>query len=451
MHLRPQAEVVKESNPISKGERVRLELPAKNPRSKSVYWKTHAQLWRRRYHRARLMQYKVRTGPLLPAQNDLPAYLSPLIGRERELEEICALLRRPEVRLLTLIGPGGVGKTRLALAAAQALLASCHHLRILVTSRTPLHLSGEQEFPIPPYDLLSREEHRLFRHLAVFKGGCTLEAIAFLLQGVGDPTPAHRERMSEVLEGVASLLNQSLVLQTEQESEEPRFVLLETIREFGWERLREQGEIDTARKIHALYYLQFAEEAYKHLFDARATHWLELIDQEYDNLRTVFSWALEQRGEADERRIEIAARLGMALWRFWSVRGRPGEGCALMDQVMAASEQEAPMVYATAVLAWGSLIFHRGFDAYDYTRTEQIFREGLRIFQQNGNQPGVAHALFALAALASRRGATAQAQALAEESLRIGRSIGDSWRTAMALGEPGYFASTGGQHERARQ
>lgn len=255
------------------------------------------------------------------------------------------------------------------------------------------------------YDLLNREEQRLFRHLAIFSGGCTLEAISFLMQGTDDPAYSRSDRTSEVLEGAASLLNKSLVLQTEREGEEPRLVLLETIREFGLEPLREQGELETARKIHAAYYLRFAEEAYTHLFGAQAMRWFELIAQEYENLRAVFTWALKKHGEQEEHHVEIAARLGMALWRFWAVHWRSGEGCTLMDQVLAASEEDGPEVQATAIIAWGALIYHQGYNAQDYTRIEEKFRELLLFCQQSGNQSGVAHALFGLASVATRQGA----------------------------------------------
>src|SRR2546430_1735547 len=151
--------------------------------------------------------------------------------------------------------------------------------------------------------------------------------------------------------------------------------------------------------------------------------WFDLVGREYENLHAVFAWALEKPGDQEEHRIEIAARLGMALWRFWVVRGRPGEGGSVMDQVVAASEQKEPIVHATALMAWGTLIFHQGFDTQDYSLIEKKFREGLFILQQNGNQPAVAHALFGLAVLAVRQGAYEQAETLAEASLQVSRRI----------------------------
>lgn len=349
----------------------------------------------------------------------------------------------------------------LELAAARMKLLPPQALLKRLSRRFEVLTGGTQDAPVRQhtlrntiqwsYDLLNREEQRLFRHLAVFSGDCTLEAIAFLMQGTDDAAHSRSDRTGEILEGVASLLNKSLVLQTEREGEEPRLVLLETIRAFGLECLREQGELEMARKIHAAYYLRFAEEAYSHLFGAQAMRWFELIEQEYENLHAVFTWALEQPDKREEHRVEIAARLGLALWRFWVVRGRPGEGCSVMDQVVAASDEEEPVVQATALMAWGMLIFHQGFDTQDYSRIEKKFREGLLIFQQDGNQSAEAHTLFGLAAILARQGAYEQAEALAEESLQISRMIGDSWKAANALLALGRFASARGEHVRARQ
>ena len=100
-------------------------------------------------------------------------------------------------------------------------------------------------------------------------------------------------------------------------------------------------------------------------------HHLSRFPQEYENLRAVFTWALKKHGEQEEHHVEIAARLGMALWRFWAVHWRSGEGCTLMDQVLAASEEDGPEVQATAIIAWGALIYHQGYNAQDYTRIEE--------------------------------------------------------------------------------
>jgi predicted ATPase/DNA-binding CsgD family transcriptional regulator len=570
------------------------------------------------------------TSPLSLTQPPLPPTI--LIGRAQEMQTLTTLLLRPEVHMLTLTGPGGVGKTRLALAVAEmlrahfadgvcfvplasvskperviptiaqalglweagnrsplkqlqtvlrerhllllldnfeqvitaattlaTLLTCCPGLHMLITSRAALRLSAEHDFAVPPlaipdlprlpasqdlaqiptvalfleragavqatfrltrenaltvaaicarleglplavelaaarikllppqallqrlehrlevltcgardlpvrqqtlrntiqwsYDLLTTEEQRLFRSLAVFSGGCTLEAISFLTRGANDPRYAQRDRgrATRLLEAAGSLLHNNLVLQTAQEGEEPRFGLLEIMREFGLERLREMEELEDMRAIHAAYYLRFAEEAFAHLFGAQAMRWFELLEREYENLHAVFVWALEKPGNQEEDRIVIAARLGMALWRFWVVRGRPGEGGSTMDQVLAASETQAPAVQAMALLAWGAIFVHRGFDPHeDYTQLTEKFRKVLRFCQHHGDQRGRAHTSCGLAIVAFRQGAYEAAETLACECLEASRSMDDSWWIATALVMLGSLASVQQAHIQAR-
>src|SRR5439155_5838651 len=138
------------------------------------------------------------------------------------------------------------------------------------------------------YDLLAPQEQRLFRQLSAFVGGFTLEAVEAVCKTLGDET-------MHVLEGVASLLDKNLVYQTVQErEEEPRFVLLETIREYGLERLAQAGETEATREAHAAYYLALAEEAQPYLQGAEQTRWFARLEQERENLRVALSYLLER-------------------------------------------------------------------------------------------------------------------------------------------------------------
>src|SRR5262249_14857852 len=128
------------------------------------------------------------------------------------------------------------------------------------------------------YDLLNDDEKRLFRRLSIFVGSCTLEAVEAVCGALGDV-------MEKVFYEVGSLLDRSLVQQTEREGEEPRLLLLETIREYGLGRLTASGELEATRHAHAVYYLHLAEEINQNLFRAEAQHWSARLEREYANLR----------------------------------------------------------------------------------------------------------------------------------------------------------------------
>src|SRR5207248_6851671 len=139
------------------------------------------------------------------------------------------------------------------------------------------------------YNLLDAVEQRLFRRLSVFVGGCTLQAIEAVcaMPNVGDEA-------AQALDGVASLIDKSLLQQTEQEGEEPRLVMLETIREYGLEALETSGEMEAARLAHAAYYLRLSQQAEPKLEGAQQAIWLERLEREHDNLRAAMQWSLEQ-------------------------------------------------------------------------------------------------------------------------------------------------------------
>jgi predicted ATPase len=195
------------------------------------------------------------------------------------------------------------------LAAARAKMLSPQMLLARLERRLQVLTQGSVDLPERQqtlrntlawsYDLLSPQEQRLFRQLTAFIGGFTLEAVEAVSKTLGDE-PMH------VLEGVASLLDKNLVQQTVQEREEELcFVLLETIREYGLERLAEAGETEATREAHAAYYLALAEEAEPHLKGAEQNRWLARLEQERANLRTALSWLLERarmEGQAQEGR-----------------------------------------------------------------------------------------------------------------------------------------------------
>ncbi len=171
------------------------------------------------------------------------------------------------------------------------------------------------------YDMLDATEQQLFRRLSVFVGGCTLEAG----EAVCAPLPDEAE---QVLERVVSLIDKSLLQQIEQKGQEPRLTMLETMREYGLERLRESGEAQMCQRAHALYYLALAEEAEPHLKGALQVQWWKRLEREMENLRAALAWLVGQ-GEG-----ELSLRLSGALGRFWNIRGYWSEGRRWLEEAL---------------------------------------------------------------------------------------------------------------------
>lgn len=441
---------------------------------------------------------------------DVPLPLTPLIGRERELRAASDLLMSPEVRLVTLTGNGGIGKTHLAMALGNELLgafahgvcfvpldsvtdpelvipavaralglqergerspfdqlksllrdkqvllvldnfeqilpvapvlsdllSSCPQLKLLVTSRALLHVWGEYELTVPPlelpdlqhlpeseallrvasvalfvqraqaalaefqlteenardiaeictrlegvplalelsaarskllpprlllsrlepglqvlsggrsdaprrqqtlrntltwnYDVLSPDERMLFERLSVFVGGCSLEVAEAISTALGGMTIS-------VLDGVASLIDKSLLRRPAQGDDELRLIPFEMIREYGLERLAAGGEMERTRDAHAAYYLALAEEAEPALHDFQRGAWLKRLEREHENLREALLWLLECR------RIVEALRLAVALAQFWLAGGYRSEGCGFLKRALEVSrEGDAPV------------------------------------------------------------------------------------------------------------
>jgi predicted ATPase/class 3 adenylate cyclase/DNA-binding XRE family transcriptional regulator len=540
-------------------------------------------------------------------RTNLPIQPTTLIGREQELAAIHAILHRADVRLLTLTGPGGIGKTRLALQiAAEALddfaqgayvvnlapisdpalvvatiaqtfgvkesgsrplleslkdelrkqqvlllldnfeqvltaapqiaelLAGCPKLKLLITSREVLHIYGEHEFAVPPlalpnrhqlppldrltqYDavrlfiararavnadfavtnasapavaqicyrldglplaielaaariklfspqaLLARLQHRLalltggardlparhqtirgaidwsynlldpaeqalFARLSVFVGGCTLEAAETVCGA--DATLA-----LEVADGVASLLDKSLLRLHAGAEGEPRFLMLETIREYALERLAARGEGEVLRERHFAHYLALAEAAEPHLHGAEQIVWAERLEVEHDNLRAALAWAHEH-GAADGSSIagaDAELRLAGALFWFWDLRDYSSEGRRWLEGALARSSGSArTALRATALYGAGGLAANLS----DFVAVRAKLAESVAIWREVGDKRGLALALSSSTSLGwatLKEGRVADARALIAEGVALWREIGDKWGLAWAL------------------
>jgi predicted ATPase/DNA-binding XRE family transcriptional regulator len=538
------------------------------------------------------------TGGAWPSHYSLPIPLTRLIGREAEIETLHEKLHRRDVRLVTLTGVGGTGKTRLAIAVAMGLagvfpdgvvfvdlsplsdpalvvptiattlgvrevvgerlidtlghvlaaarmllvldncervlaatpeitmlLAAGPGLTVLATSREPLHIRGEHELPVPPlpilattpimeltevaripaialfleraqasrpdfsltsenvapvagichrldglplaielaaarvkvlpppallarlehrlplltgggqdlparqrtmrdaiawsYDLLSPHEQALFRRLAVFSGGFTLN---------GAEAVAAPESHLAVLDGVVALVEQSLVHQMPGTDDEPRYRMLETVREFGVERLASGGDESDARRRHTEYYVRLSTELVRGSTVLMDHTSLTSVVAEHDNIRLALAWC----DEHDE--IDALLQLSALLYGLWVGRGLYREGVQWVERGLARPNRVPSVALVGALDGAGTLAIFQG----DYARAASFIDEGLALARELGEPTLVAEALMYSVFLSFRRREFAQAEELLSE---VRCTLG-----AQSEGEPGAipFLTLGG-------
>ena len=333
---------------------------------------------------------------------------------------------------------------RIKLLPPQALLARLgHRLQVLTSGGrdVPARQQTLRNTLAWSYELLDVEEQRLFRRLSVFAGGCTLGAVEGLYTALGE-IPA------DLLNGVASLIDKSLLRQTEQEGE-PRLLMLETIREYGLEALDASGEMASTRRAHTFYYLRLAEDAEAETGGPRQGVWLDRLEREHDNLRAALQWSLERAGneEAAEgaRSMEMALSLGGELGRFWVVHGHISEGRNFLERALAAREGIEASVQAKALIFAAYLAFIQS----DYDRAEPLFQESLALYRELEDQHGIAFALSMLGSVAWTKGQMATARTLTEEALAISRRVDDMERAANSLFILGLVSASLGEYSRA--
>jgi predicted ATPase len=307
------------------------------------------------------------------------------------------------------------------------------------------------------YDLLSENEQILLRRASVFSGGCTLEAV----EQVCSDDQLHAD---DILDILTHLVEKSLVIFDEHTSQ-PRYRMLETIRQYGRDKLLEAGEGEQVRKKHLGFFLKMAEEAEAGLTGAQQISWLDSLEVDLGNLRAGLEWSLDSD-------IDAGLKLAAALWRFWLVRGYLTEGLEWLDQLLSApgsarseytlsrakalyvasslfqtqgtitrglalAEQSLSLCRKTGhaqLLAYALAITgHAAGSSDDLGRAERLGRESLELFRNAEDESGAALVLGYLATLAHARDDMGQAQALNEECLQIHKKKGTSGKFSKRL------------------
>ncbi len=320
------------------------------------------------------------------------------------------------------------------LAAARSRLLSPMALVERLGQRLPLLIGGAKDAPRRQrtlrdaigwsYDLLTTDEQRFFRRLAVFVGGFSLEA-AEAVCAAADPAPADPSSQ-DVLGAVEALVDQSLLRRWGTPAGEPRFGMLLSIREYGLERLdaAASAEADTVRHRHARVFLELCERAEAHLYDREQVVWLDRIEREHDNIRAAHEWLL-RRGLVD-----LALRLTTALRYFWFVRGYHREGRERLMRTLARPEAAPPTAArARALNAAGYVQWVQG----NQDDAHALLAEAVRIGRAVAAPATLAFALCYLGAVTNARRDFPTARALVEESLAISRARGDRDDMGLAL------------------
>jgi predicted ATPase len=395
-------------------------------------------------------------------------------GTARAVEEIC---RRLDGLPLAI-----------ELAAAWSTLLPPPALLARLGRRLPMLVGGPQDLPTRQqtmrdaiswsYDLLDEHEQRLFRRLCVFAGGCTIEAAEAVC---ADPAEG-----SVALHELATLVDKNLLRMHQHESPgsdspEPRLTMLETIREYGTERLDAHGEAETLRARHAAYYLGVAEAAEPEPGGPEQVSWGARLEREHDNLRAALLWA------RDRAHVTTGLRLTGALWRFWSTRGYLSEGRLWLQAMLNIVATDAPVppgVRAKALTGAAMLATDQGAFAEASSACAQAValaskhcgprdlvaalnaqgrlarvqdryadavgphEEALAIAREVGDRAGEAAALVGLSSALSLAGDVARGSMLLECALAVFRELGDKGGLAGALHGQALVALTTGEYAR---
>ena len=283
------------------------------------------------------------------------------------------------------------------------------------------------------HDLLKEPERRLFRRLSVFVGGCTFEAA----EAVSD---TNRDLGMDLLEGLSSLVDKNLVQRVDRAEGETRFAMLEMIREYALECLAESGEQASTRRAHAAYCLILAEEGNPEVSAVDRARWLAQCDAEIDNFRSALDCLFE------ERDLDWGLRLCIGLFRFWDMRGHLSEGRTRLETVLQLAGSGHAKKRGRVLHFLGALTTAQG----DFPAAEYCLERSLRLYEELGDQWGIAASLNALAIAQRDRGNYASAEQNIERSLACWRQLPDRSAIARCLHNLANLVKVRGDFPRAR-
>jgi predicted ATPase len=283
------------------------------------------------------------------------------------------------------------------------------------------------------HDLLNEAERKLFQRLSVFIGGCTLEAAEAVCN-------TSRDLGVDLFEGLSSLVDKNLVQRVDRAETEPRFAMLETIREYALECLADSGEQSAARRAHAAYCLVLAEEGNPELMPTERAHWLSLCDVEIGNFRFALDWLFQTKD------LDWALRLCVGMFRFWDMREHLTEGRVRLETVLRLAGAGHTKERARILHFLGALATTQG----DYPAAERFLEQCLSLYEELGDESGIAASLNALAVWARDRGDYAAAQSNFERSLASWRMLPDPLAIARCLHNLANVVKARGDYPRAR-
>nr|ALS89838.1 tetratricopeptide repeat protein [uncultured bacterium] len=337
------------------------------------------------------------------------------------------------------------------LAAARIKLLSPQAMLTRLDRRLALLTSGSRDLPIRQqtlrasidwsYDLLNETERAVFRRLAVFVGGFTLEAADQVIEGAASQPDSDLDILMEL----ETLANESLVQQREDATGEPRFLMLETIREYALERLEESGEADALRRRHAEYCLSFADRAAPHLVGAEQAMWLNSLQTEHDNMRAALQLSKTSQPL-------LGLRLVRSIWLFWYLRGYWTEGRSWLETILRqadtkSGDAEVQNLRAKALNGVATIASAQG----DHEVARSFYQECLTLLQNLGDQRGVALALGQLGMVAHAQGDLVKAKELLERSVQLLRELDNKQALGWSLNNLGLVARDLGDFALARQ